>query len=82
MARLKVYLVERSDRPDYDEYAGFVVVARSPKDALGFHPDGNERSDAVSYWVTTPGAIASCTLVGYAAPRAKRGVLLADFRAG
>ena len=38
-AHMGVFKVTRSDRPEYDEYTGFIVVAASEDEARYTHPD-------------------------------------------
>lgn len=68
---MKLYLITRTDRTDYNEYFGLVVRANSKEDALaiatghsGFSPDG---SNLVVVRIRESG---------------RRGVILSDFHAG
>lgn len=37
---MKLYLIFRKDRTNYDEYDSFVVAAENEENALKFHPRG------------------------------------------
>lgn len=38
---MKLYLISRTDRVDYDEHDSFVVAANNEESALGFSPYGD-----------------------------------------
>ena len=72
---MKVYLVKRNDKIDWDEYDAFVVIARDEQDAVHLsHAEcgeygGEFRSDNTSVTEITPSD-------------AQRGIVLGSFNAG
>lgn len=79
---MNIYKIERTDEGEYDEYDGAVVVAKSPQDAKKIHPDpSGEQPDGSTWCWVTPDLIA-VEYIGKAGAKDRRGVVLADFRAG
>jgi hypothetical protein len=74
----KLYLVERVDEVRYDEYAKFVVLAKTPGEARQICAEESEAEGKV-IWQT-----ATTTTIGYPHPMLKEGsrVILGDFNAG
>ena len=82
---MKLFLVSRSDCPDWDEYDSFVVAAESETAARLVHPNGidemaGERCRGT--WPVNPGLL-DVREIGEAAASVKAGeVLIASFNAG
>lgn len=83
---LHIFLVQRTDRGDYDTYDSFVVCCRSEQEALEFHPSGVQMSDRGDInprhddWTHKKNL--SVTLLGKASSQITDGVILASFTAG
>jgi hypothetical protein len=75
LAGMDIYLLERIGGTDYDEAAGFVVVAESPDEArrLAAEQYGDEGSDT---WLAP--SRSTCKVID----STRQGVVLRDFRAG
>lgn len=74
---MNIYKIERTDFPDYDEYDGVVVVAKSVYQALTLL-EGRDGAPAYGDgWQDC-----ETTLVGTAFDDSEPGVILASFRAG
>lgn len=76
-----IFKLERSsvDEVDYDEVAGFVVVAKSEQAARQFAMQ--ERGDeAGACWLSSKNS--TCKRIGVASRRSDEGVILRDYRAG
>lgn len=85
MAKMYLYLVERTDKGDYDTYDSFVVCCESKKVALNCHPSSewhiNPPSPTkYSSW-TTPENI-KVTKIGLAHKRIEKGLVIASYNAG
>ena len=70
----KIYLIERTDAFDYDEYDAVVIVAKTPKEAKELAFKGYLGS-------FTEGKII-CKLIGVANKKQALGEVLASFNAG
>lgn len=87
MKKLLLWLVQRTDDVDYDEYRGAVVVARTEDDARVIHPDGEGSAPETwkqgwSGWPVAPADL-TVTLIGTAGPSLEAGtVVCSDFKAG
>ena len=90
---MKLYLLTRDEKTDWDTYDSAVVAAESPEDARSIHPDSDKfRQDPMRMnldpwesrfptWAKTPIKVKVKEL-GQAAPGVKRGVICASFNAG
>ena len=81
-----IWLVERTDNADYDEFSGFVIVAKTEAEARFTHPYGDKWDDAkgwgfYSSWPVEP-KDAKVTKIGKAAKGIEAGVVLSSFHAG
>lgn len=83
---MNLYLIQRPNGANHDEYDSAVVVAASPKEARRIHPNGNETalpdggSTHFSSWVDPRNVIVE--LIGTANPHLKAGeVLCSSFNA-
>lgn len=84
MARLKLWLVERSDVVGWDEYRGFVIAAKTEDEArqiafqesLGDPMFIRQRGD--STWRED----ATAVVIGNAMPGRVAGVILSEYNAG
>lgn len=79
MSNLGIYLVERTDVAGYDEHRGFVIVAKSPKEALKFTPASPGEWN-YSTW-TAPENV-SVVRIGTANSKQRAGIVLESFNAG
>lgn len=74
---MNIYIVERTDSVDYDEYDSFVVVVETEKEALNTSPSSYTASGS---WPVTIRDL-KVTLLGRFIGDV-RGVILASFNAG
>jgi hypothetical protein len=74
---MNIYLLTSLEGCDYDETAGLVVRASSPRAARALAGTHCSTLDAPGRWAST--ARSSCTLLK---PSGKPTVILTDFRAG
>lgn len=76
---LKLYKIILSplNAVEYDEYDSVIITAKSPADAMKFHPDGRKLLD-FTYWPEGT----TIEFIGTAKAGAKEGVILASFNAG
>jgi hypothetical protein len=70
----KIYLIERTDDCDWDEYDGVVVVALSAKDA-------KKHVFVLKFWGMNKDNC-TCTKIGVANKRLALGTVLSSFNAG
>lgn len=86
-----IYLLTQSENRGYDTFDSCVVCAKDEEEAKGIHPEepwAKENEVKTSRWGNDYGSWASkpekvqATLLGTAAPRSVRGVILASFNAG
>lgn len=80
----KLYLLENTSPPSWDQYRGAVVVAENEEEARNIHPDDSTNDS----W-KTEGSYVWCrvdqvkvTYLGVADPVHPKGVVLAHFNAG
>lgn len=73
-----IYLVERTDHCDYDQYDSFVVAAETAKVARHAHPSGHK--DVCGEWPVDPADL-KITKIGRAVGNV-RGVINSSFNAG
>jgi hypothetical protein len=78
---MKLYLLSRTDRVDYDEYDSFVVAAESEEEALKWFPRGNKSATNEYYdgWVSKEDLKIEC--IGESNSSVEK-VILASFNAG
>ena len=69
---MKIYLIERTDKIDYDEYDSVVVCAKNKKEALSLSTDKLYSSISTLTY----------TKIGKAKKNQKKGIILASFNAG
>jgi len=80
---MNLYRISRDSAAGWDEYRSAIVAAETPEGACTIHPDGRgdiQREPSYDSWV--PLQYVTATLIGKAAPHIKRGVILADYKAG
>lgn len=82
---MNIYLIERPDSVDYDEYDSAVVYAFSEEEARKIHPSGNLNSielDIYDGWI--PSEEVKVTLLGVASEpiTLKSSVICASFNEG
>lgn len=90
MAKLFLYLVDRTDEVGYDEYDSFVCIAKSPDAAAlmnpceGNEPDPDYPQHKCCTWPIAPNQAVSLkvTLLGRARPNQSAGIVLSSFNAG
>ena len=70
----RIYLIERTDTCDYDEYDAVVIVAKTPKEAKELAIKG--------YWGSFTEGKIICKLIGVANKTQAFGEVLASFNAG
>jgi Na+-transporting NADH:ubiquinone oxidoreductase subunit NqrF len=75
-----LYLVERTDEADWDEYRGFIVSAENEGQAKSTPPDKEDFENPVSSVWVTPDRV-KVTLIGKSFIN-KHKVVLTDFKAG
>ncbi len=68
---MNIYLIERTDNAEYDEFDAFVVAAKSQKAAL-----------KLCDWKAIPSTPPKCKKIGVADPSVSIGVVLGSFIAG
>jgi hypothetical protein len=82
---MNIYLIERTDCCDYDEFDSAVVCAEDEESARDRHPNGSQVDWAAlpkwGTWVTSRDMV-TVRLVGVAAPFSVAGVILSSFNAG
>jgi hypothetical protein len=82
---MNIYIIERTDACDYDEYDAAVVCAENEESARDTHPNGDPVNWAAlpkyGSWVTSRDKV-TVRLVGVAAPFSVAGVILSSFNAG
>jgi len=81
----KLYLVERTDDVDYDEFDSFIVCARSKQEARQTTPHFTYMGQYTwgEQWIKREDINAlNITYIGIANKRTKYGVILASFNAG
>lgn len=82
---LNLYLLERKDYVDWDQFKASIVCAQNTEDAKSIHPNGGEFSkeikDDPSAWVTKTSDII-VTFIGKPTENQTRGVILSSFNAG
>lgn len=84
MARLKLWLVERSDVVGWDEFRGFVIAAKTEDEArqIAFQESHGDpmfiRQLGDSTWLED----ATAVVIGNAMPGRVAGVILSDLNAG
>ena len=79
---MKLYLIERTDDVEYDEYDSAVVAAESSLAARKVHPDarpGAAWTDGPRFPEWASPASLCVTYLGVAKPHTKRGVVLASY---
>ena len=76
---MKLYLLEQKRRRGYDTYDSCVVCAENAQDAITIHPDEDYPDEYT--WDSDKESI-SCTEIGEANDKQKRGVIIASFNAG
>ena len=74
---MKLYLISRKGKVDYDEYNAIVVAAKTMKEAKLIHPNGKNNSG----WVNSPDEV-KAEYIGMAKKGTKSGVILASYNAG
>ena len=95
---MNIYLVERRDNVDWDEYYGFVIASESPEEARKTHPDTPRYTWSQTEWLTPKGLpdrdgryswigvgdidALEVTQIGVAIDGTKSGIILTDFKAG
>lgn len=82
---MNIYLVQRTDGVDYDEYAGFICVAESEESALKICEDahGSHGENGENDWGSWPRRkTVAVTLIGNAVDWLEPGIIFDDFRAG
>ena len=70
----RIYLIERTDACDYDEFDAVVVFAKTPKEAKSFAING--------YYGSFKEGKTICKLIGVANNNQAYGEVLASFKAG
>ncbi len=88
---MNIYLVERKDCTDYDQYDSFVIIAENAEIAKNTNPEGklyniNENKDNYydrweRTWCRNPNET-KITLLGIADKNIKSGIIHKSFRAG
>lgn len=82
-APLNLYKITRNGRTDYDEYAGFVIAAKSPGDArilASAVGDFDWPENAPQTFATA--SLSTLAVIGTVAANVSPGIILRDFRAG
>lgn len=79
--KLKIYLIRRNERIDYDEFDAIVVIAKDRKSALQITPYPNEEDDN-SMWAWAKPDKLTAEFIGYAKAGSKPGLVLGSFNAG
>ena len=79
---MNLYLIDRSDPTDWDEWDGAVVAAKNEDEARATHPGSYPDWDGKGggSWVNKEHVVV--TYLGEAKPNTKSGVILSSFRAG
>jgi hypothetical protein len=77
---MKLFLISQSANNGYDTYDSAVVCAETEDEARLTHPNGKDEWDDHS-WCSSPSQV-KVTIIGEAAKRVSRGVVLASFNAG
>lgn len=70
----RIYLIERTDDCDFDEYKAVVIVAKTPKEAKKLVLNG--------YWRGFKEGNIICKLIGVANKKQSLGEVLSSFNAG
>ena len=90
---MKLYLIEQSERMDYDTFDSAVVAAMTSKGAQRIHPEESwghanreelwedAKTDNYGSWASKPENV-TVKLIGDAIPGTAEGVILASFHAG
>ena len=90
---MKLYLIEQSERMDYDTFDSAVVAAMTSKGAQRIHPEESwdsynrdeiwedAKTDNYGSWASKPENV-TVKLIGDATPGTAEGVILASFHAG
>ena len=80
---MKIYLLEQNEQRGYDTYDSCIVAADSPDEAARMHPRGGTipLNPSQDTWADNPMNV-KVTLIGYALPDTKKGVVLASYNAG
>lgn len=82
---MNIYLVQRTDDVDYDEYAGFICVAESEEAAMKICEDahGSHGENGENDWGSWPRRkIVAVTLIGNAVYGLEAGIIFDYFRVG
>ena len=76
---MKLWLINRTDHVDYDEWDAAVVAAETEQQASDTHPNG-----VPTHWGGWPDdtSLIEVTLIGTAKRGTKAGVICASFNAG
>lgn len=80
---MKLYLLTRKDKTDYDEFDSCLVCAVDEKDAVEIHPDDKpfDPTEEYSTWVSDRNLI-DCKYIGEADQNIPRGVVISSYNAG
>lgn len=84
---MNIYLIERSDIVNYDEYDSAIVISKSEEKAKYIHPNANNSTpewwkDEWHSWTSDPKSL-KVRLIGIAQPEFKEGeVICASYNAG
>ena len=77
----RIYLVERTDDVDYDEYTGFVCVADDEEEAIAICDYEHGRDSIYSEWPLKTRTV-KITLVGVAVDGLESSIIFESFLAG
>ena len=77
---MNLYLIERPDKADWDEYVSAIVCAATPEEAQHTHPSGHGESVICPTWVKPE--VVKVTFLGIAHESIKAGVICASLKAG
>lgn len=78
---MKIYLIERTDNIDYDEFDAMVIIADNPEEVLSIaaERDNDEHSVIGTRFKEETTVI---TVIGTPNSKQKKGIILASFNAG